>query len=142
MTAGRRLVATVGLGVALVLGGCAEEQEGAAGAAAPPVGSGGGDAAHGADLRVGLTEWTIALARRSVHPGPLTLLVTNAGATEHDVVVRGRAGEWHSRELAPGEQQRLGVVARPGETLTLWCAEPGHEAQGMRTTLAVTGRVG
>jgi hypothetical protein len=34
----------------------------------------------------------------------------------------------------------LGVRARPGETLALWCAEPGHRAQGMHTVLRATTR--
>lgn len=102
---------------------------------------GGTTAAESAprDLRVGLTEWTITLAGDTVAAGRIRLQVTNAGGTTHDLVVEGQAGEWHSDELRPGERDRLRVVGRPGETLELWCDEPGHEAQGMHTTLRVAG---
>lgn len=99
----------------------------------------GSSAPRSADVRVGLTEWTIALSRSRVTSGRLTLEVTNAGGTLHDLIVRGEDGQWHTDDLRPGEQQRLVVSAAPGETLELWCSEPGHATQGMRTSLPVGG---
>ncbi len=96
-------------------------------------------AAPVARLRVGLTEWTIEKSAALARPGRVQLTVTNAGATRHDLVVRGRLGEWHTRELRPGQQQVLVVRGRRGESLALWCAEPGHRAQGMHTALRVAG---
>lgn len=90
-----------------------------------------------ADLRVGLTEWTIVTSRPRVSPGRVTLVVTNTGATEHDLFVSGTWGRWHSPGLAPGKQDRMNVRAAPGEQLSLWCSVPGHDAQGMRTTVQV-----
>lgn len=95
------------------------------------------DASTGTAVRVGLTEWSIATSTSTVPAGELTLRVTNAGATEHDVLVRGHAGTRHSTHLGPGEQTSLTVRAEAGEVLTLWCSLPGHEASGMRTTLEV-----
>jgi hypothetical protein len=92
----------------------------------------------GRQLRVGLTEWTISTSSPSTPPGRVALVVTNAGGTEHDLVVRGRAGRWETPDLAPGQQSRLVVRARPGETLRLWCSMPGHRTQGMHTTLTVS----
>jgi uncharacterized cupredoxin-like copper-binding protein len=88
-------------------------------------------------VRVGLTEWTIVTSAKEVHPGTITLRVTNTGATEHDLVVSGEKGEWRTHVLKPGEQTKLVVKAAKSETLKLWCDEPGHEAQGMHTTLEV-----
>ncbi len=88
-------------------------------------------------VRVGLTEWTIVTSVQEVHPGRVTLLVTNTGGTEHDLVVKGRGGEWATHPLEPAEQAKLVVHAEKAEVLRLWCSEPGHEAQGMHTTLKV-----
>jgi hypothetical protein len=70
------------------------------------------------------------------------MTVTNAGGTEHDLVVQGRLGTWRTEDLAPGTQRMLTVRTSPGETLHLWCAIPGHREQGMHTTLVVAQRSG
>ena len=88
-------------------------------------------------VRVGLTEWNVAVSSARVLPGRVRLTVTDAGATEHDLVVAGALGSWSTPDLAPGQRARLWVRARPGEVLRLWCSRPGHRAQGMHTTLAV-----
>jgi hypothetical protein len=127
--------------VVLVLagsGGCGEEEH-ASGAppttARPTTQSTAGQGG----IRVGLTEWTISTSSRTAPAGRDTLVVTNAGGTEHDLVVVGRSGTWETPDLDPGQQTRLTVRARPGETLKLWCSMPGHRAQGMHTTLRVIG---
>lgn len=90
--------------------------------------------AHAVDqVRVGLTEWTIVTSATHVASGEITFVVTNTGATQHDLVVRGRRGRWHSAHLAPGARTRLSVTAQAGEQLALWCSLSGHEAQGMHT---------
>lgn len=121
-------------------------------AAAAPSGSPGDATAGGtgtgtgsadedtAAVRVGLTEWSIAVAVPSVAPGEVTFLVTNAGGTEHDLLVSGQLGRWHTPDLDPGERTELTVQAKPGERLRLWCSLPGHEVQGMHTTLPVRAR--
>jgi uncharacterized cupredoxin-like copper-binding protein len=96
-------------------------------------------AAPARHVRVGLTEWSVLTSTDRVRPGTVRLTVTNTGATEHDLVVQGRADRWHTEPLDPGGRARLTVQARPGEVLRLWCSEPGHESQGMHTTLTVTG---
>ena len=93
-------------------------------------------------IRVGLSEWTISTSSATVPSGRVTLVVTNAGGTEHDLVVRGRAGTWETPDLDPGQQSRLTVRGRAGETLHMWCSMPGHRAQGMHTTLQVEGATG
>jgi hypothetical protein len=93
---------------------------------------------HHAAVRVGLTEWTIVVSQSRVPAGRLRLVVTNAGATTHDLVVRDSRGTWETPDLRPGEQTRLTVRAGPHETLQLWCSMPGHRAQGMHTTLTTS----
>jgi hypothetical protein len=88
-------------------------------------------------VRVGLSEWTIALAPTVARAGRITLTVTNAGGTGHDLVVAGRDGSWATKELEPGQRTTLVVRGRAGERLHLWCSIPGHRLQGMDTHLPV-----
>lgn len=130
--------ATACAALVLLLAGCANGQQQTLplhGDRAQPV------AEHAvSEVRVGLTEWTIVTSAPLVRPGRVRLVVTNTGATEHDLDVQGRAGRWETPVLDPGQRARLTVRARPGETLALWCAEPGHRAQGMHTVLRATTR--
>jgi hypothetical protein len=120
--------------LALVLSGCGASAAPGEGESPPhPLRAG-----QHVDLRVGLTEWTILVSRELVPPGRLTLLVTNTGATEHDLVVRDGRGTWETADLRPGERTVLVVRAGPLETLRLWCSMPGHRAQGMHTTLTTS----
>jgi uncharacterized cupredoxin-like copper-binding protein len=91
-------------------------------------------------VKVGLFEWSIVTAPRRAAPGRLRLVVTNTGGTEHDLNVQGRNGHWETPTLDPGERATLIVRAAAGETLHLWCSEPGHRAQGMHTVLPVVGK--
>jgi uncharacterized cupredoxin-like copper-binding protein len=88
-------------------------------------------------LRVGLTEWTVTTSASMVRAGTVRLQVTNAGATQHDLVVSGRRGRWETPGLSPGQRNELAVTAVRGERLRLWCSLPGHEAQGMHATVLV-----
>lgn len=105
------------------------------------VGASGGDSGVAAPAtavaRVGLTDFAVAARPAAVTPGEVELAVTNAGATAHDLVVTGTAGEWRTPVLRPGERATLRVVARAGEQLELWCSVAGHDAAGMRGPLAV-----
>lgn len=112
--------------LALVVGCSGPASPGAA-ATAPPA----------ASARVGLTDFAVHARPVTVLPGTVVLHATNAGATLHDLVVRGQAGEWRTVALRPGEQAGLVVQARPGEELELWCSVGGHDAAGMRSTLRV-----
>jgi hypothetical protein len=90
-------------------------------------------------IRVGLSEWTITLAPTTARAGRITLTVTNAGGTGHDLVVAGRDGSWATKELEPGQHTTLVVRGSAGERLHLWCSIPGHRLQGMDTHLPVRG---
>jgi hypothetical protein len=94
-----------------------------------------------AEVPVGLTEWAIVLGETGPAPGPVTLVVTNAGGTVHDLVVEGRLGRWQTPMLGPGESHELLITADAGEALHLECTVPGHHGQGMHLYLTVHDRV-
>jgi uncharacterized cupredoxin-like copper-binding protein len=96
--------------------------------------------AAASQLRVGLSEFEIAAVPAAARAGTVTLTVTNAGATAHDLVVdRENAPPARTDVLSPGETARLAVVAAAGEELRLSCSLPGHQAQGMELVVAVRG---
>jgi plastocyanin len=88
-------------------------------------------------VRIGLTEWTVETGGVRASAGEVTLVVTNTGATGHDVVVHGSEGTWGTPVLEPGESHEVVVETVPGEVLDLVCTVTGHRAAGMSTTLAV-----
>jgi hypothetical protein len=87
------------------------------------------------EIRIGLTEWTIENGGAPAAPGDVRLLVTNTGATRHDLVVTGRHGTWATPYLNPGEQHELHIRVARGEDLALTCSLTGHHAQGMHASL-------
>jgi hypothetical protein len=95
------------------------------------------DAPPAASARVGLTDFAVTSRPLTVLPGTVRLQVTNAGATVHDLVVTGAAGEWRTPILRPGQVAQLEISAEAGERLELWCSVAGHDAAGMRSVLAV-----
>lgn len=116
------------LGLAVLTAACGSTDADAAGPAA-------------STTRVGLIDWEITTAAQTLQSGPVTLDVTNAGATEHDLRVSGERVDAATPVLAPGEQATL-VVDLDGESrVLLWCSVPGHRAQGMERRLPVTDRV-
>lgn len=92
-----------------------------------------------AEIRVGLTEWTIETGHAEASAGTVQLTVTNTGATTHDLVVVGALGKWATPLLASGESAGLTISTEPGEQLHLDCSVTGHHDQGMHTTLPVAG---
>lgn len=77
-------------------------------------------------VRVGLTEWQVDVSPTRALPGRITLVVTNAGATEHDLVVRSGGRQWSVPTLPPGRQSRVVVHAKAGDTLQLSSHQPGQ----------------
>lgn len=125
----RRLTAVTAVLTALAgASACASPSAPASGSAAAPA---------AAVARVGLTDFAVAARPAAVLPGEVELVVTNAGATAHDLVVTGAAGQWRTPYLRPGERATLHVVARAGEQLELSCSVAGHDAAGMRGRLPV-----
>lgn len=72
--------------------------------------------------------------------GPVSLAVSNAGPTVHNLSIRDDADELRARtrDLREGESETLEVELADGEYV-LFCSLPGHESLGMRGTLTVGG---
>lgn len=91
-------------------------------------------------VRVGLTEWQVDVAPTTALAGRVTLVVTNAGATEHDLVVMSGQKGWDLPALDPGKQARLVVHATAGTPLQLTSKMPG-QLHRMDATVPVSGPV-
>ncbi|MBI1759082.1 MAG: hypothetical protein HYR62_07645 [Actinobacteria bacterium] len=107
--------------------GCAADTPAAA-QAGPPV----------ATMRVGLVEWGFATSAGALRAGPVTLQVTNAGTTAHDLrVLAGDQVRGVTPALRPGQRTTLQVDLGGLSSVTFLCTLPGHREQGMRRELPV-----
>ncbi|WP_370327125.1 cupredoxin domain-containing protein [Euzebya sp.] len=96
------------------------------------------DAVQAADtIDVGLTDFAIATSAERLVDGVVTVQVTNAGATAHDLRVAGGDVQRATSVLPPGASTVIRLNASGEETLNLWCTLPGHRRQGMEATLRV-----
>ena len=92
------------------------------------------------DLRIGLLEYRLALSAGALEPGPVTVTVTNAGSTGHDVRLRqGDRVLGATAVLSPGGREVLRVDVQPGRPVKLDCTVGGHAEAGMHADLAVAG---
>jgi uncharacterized cupredoxin-like copper-binding protein len=120
----RVVVAMVGL--SLAASACSGQQQ-------PQAGTG---AAR--ELRIGLVEYEVFASHAAVLPGDVVFEVTNAGGEAHDLRVDGAAEPAATPTLRPGGTATLRVRVPAGQDeLVLWCALPGHRAQGMQARLEV-----
>jgi len=116
-------------------------------------------AASAAPQRIEVTlsdSFTIELASTTVPAGvPVTFVVTNAGAIDHEFYVGDEAAQAeHEEEMMAGgmrHDEPDGISVKPGETIELThtfdepgetlagCHEPGHYAAGMKAAITVSG---
>jgi hypothetical protein len=108
----------------ITMSGC---RGGTARAGGPPV----------AQARVGLIEWEITTTARALAAGPVTLDVTNAGTTVHDLRIKGDRADGQTARLGPGQTATLTIDLAGERRVELWCTVPGHRSQGMDTHLSV-----
>ena len=88
-------------------------------------------------IRVGLTEWDIASSAGALTEGQMTLEVTNAGTTTHDLRVSGPGVETATPMLSSGDTATVTIETDAGDEILLWCGVPGHREQGMERRLRV-----
>jgi hypothetical protein len=90
-------------------------------------------------VQVGADEFTLALSRPRLAPGPAIVQLVNYGEDEHDLAIRRRAAgarTYRLRPTRPGAVRELELRLLPGR-YALWCTLGDHRARGMRATLIV-----
>jgi FtsP/CotA-like multicopper oxidase with cupredoxin domain len=95
-------------------------------------GGGGGGATS---IDVTLREFAIE-GDLTAPAGGLTLLVSNVGAVEHNLVVRDT--DFRTPDIGAGGSTELDLSALNPGTYEVFCDIPGHEAAGMVSTLTIT----
>jgi plastocyanin len=111
-------------------------------AATPPAPAAVDPRSDGLDISFG--EYAITLEASVIRPGPVTLVVHNAGQLVHGLEmqldVSGKGGadrhKIETRTFRSGETLRV-EADLPAGTYEVECYMPGHAALGMRTTLQV-----
>lgn len=94
-------------------------------------------------VRNGVSEFSFALSRTKVDPGPAIVQYQNTGEDAHDVKIQRQGG---SAVLAIGvtEPGQVGSVTiprlKPRARYQLWCSLEGHREAGMEATLKVAKR--
>jgi len=84
-------------------------------------------------------EFKITLATKKVAPGKVKFVVKNVGKLSHALELSGPGvSKKRTPLINPGKQATLSVSVKSGK-YTIWCPVPGHAAQGMKTSLTVTG---
>jgi uncharacterized cupredoxin-like copper-binding protein len=83
-------------------------------------------------------EFKIGLSSKTAKKGPVRLVVRNAGKYAHALSIKGAGVSKRTPLIKPGKSAVLLVTLRSGR-YALWCPVPGHAAQGMKATLALTG---
>jgi len=98
-------------------------------------GAGGDGAAEATTLGVTLSEFKIE-GDLEAAPGDVSLLVTNNGSQQHNLVVRETGAE--TPMLNGGENATLSLGSLDVGTYELYCSVAGHAESGMVAPLAIT----
>jgi uncharacterized cupredoxin-like copper-binding protein len=80
------------------------------------------------------TEFKITLAQATLHAGPVTFQIKNAGKIPHDLAITGGP---KSSLISPGKSATLTATLKKGP-LELYCSVPGHKQAGMDLKLPVS----
>jgi hypothetical protein len=97
--------------------------------------------APAAPARLGVVarEWSLTLSRTSLDAGPALVELQNFGEDAHNLRIERVDGTGAPLNLPlaeAGERQRAGGTLTSGD-YKVYCALPGHDAQGMHATLVV-----
>jgi uncharacterized cupredoxin-like copper-binding protein len=124
----RPILIVASLAATVVLAACGSSSSSSSSSAA----AGGGQSVTANEV-----EYKITLGSTTVPAGSVTFQVSNAGTTTHNLAIEGPGvSEQKSSDIQSGQKGTLTVNLKPG-TYTVFCAIPGHEALGMKTTLTV-----
>ena len=94
-------------------------------------------------VRNGVSEFSFALSRTRVDPGPALVQYQNTGEDPHDLKIRRIGGE-SILEIGVTEPGLVGSISiarlRPDSRYRLWCSLDGHAESGMEAVLKVRER--
>jgi uncharacterized cupredoxin-like copper-binding protein len=115
-----------------------------ASASAPPTPAASATSAGGSSMATGATpiterDFKFDTPDITVAGSPVSLAVTNAGPTIHDLTIRDAAGKvlGETEDLKPGASETV-TVELPAGKYVIFCSLPGHESLGLKGTLTVT----
>ena len=115
-----------------------------ASASTPPGPAASGASAGGSAMGTGATpiterDFKFDTPDVTVAGSTVSLAVTNAGPTIHDLTIRDAAGKvlGETEDLKPGASETV-TVELPAGKYTIFCSLPGHESLGLKGTLTVT----
>jgi plastocyanin len=92
-------------------------------------------------LAVTASEWSLVLSRTTLPAGDAIVELDNMGEDAHNLRIERVDGGGSAFDVPLAESGEVSsgrTTVAPGE-YKLYCALPGHEAQGMRARLNVTG---
>jgi uncharacterized cupredoxin-like copper-binding protein len=102
-----------------------------------PVGAASAGASAKVRVTASLTDFHIALSKKSFKPGSYTFLVKNNGGTVHALAISGPGlANKSSADVSPGMSTTLNVTLKKG-TYDFFCPIPGHKALGMNLNVVV-----
>ncbi|MCX4627811.1 copper-binding protein [Streptomyces sp. NPDC051366] len=120
-----------------LLAACGGGGDGAGnGPAAPPA----PPAPAATQVTADLSDFHIALSRKTFTAGAYSFTVNNTGHHDHALEVEGPGGEQRSKTLAPGESGKFDITLKDG-TYELYCPVDGHKDLGMKAEITVGGAV-
>jgi hypothetical protein len=90
-----------------------------------------------ARLLVTAREWSLALSKQKIDPGPAIVQLYDFGEDPHDLAIQrvGGAKVFRIPEILPGETGTLNLRMRRASRYRLWCSLPEHAERGMTTSL-------
>ena len=144
MASARRssLLTIVGAAAALLLVACGSDTPSDTGGSSPSAeetSTSTPEAENASTINVSETEFSIRLSKSTVPAGNYTFSISNDGNAPHNLAIKGPGvGGETSKTFQGGENGELTATLQEG-TYTVWCAVGNHRAQGMETTLKVTG---
>lgn len=132
------LLTVAGLASALLLAGCGSDTPTESGDATPTA-EPTSESPTGTAIEVSETEFDIKLSKSTVAPGDYTFTISNDGNFPHNLAIKGPGVDGETSDTFDGGQSGDLTVTLQEGTYTIWCGVGNHRAQGMETTIKVTG---
>jgi hypothetical protein len=90
-----------------------------------------------ARLLVTAREWSLALSKQKIEPGPAIVQLYDFGEDPHDLAIQrvGGAKIFKIPEILPGDTGTLSLRLRKASRYRLWCSLPEHAERGMTASL-------